>query len=131
MVKGMALRRHEQRAMNDLRDALSASHDLPAVLKDVFPLLLSLVGADSCALVAPLAGSAGQLVWISHNVPPTFLGHGAYDRLIHHDFVLDAVRKRLREVLRDDEMITRRAFEGNIMYHHSCEVGAPIEQVLA
>jgi len=131
MVKGMVLRRHEQRAVNDLRDALTASHDLRAVLKDVFPLLLSLVGADSCALVAPLTGNAGQLVWISHNVPSTFLGQGAYDKMLPHDFVLGAVRKRLRVVLRDDEMCTRRAFEGNMMYHHARDVGGPVEQVLA
>ena len=117
--------------MNDLRDALTAPLDLRAVLNDVFPLLLSLVGADSCALVAPLTGNAGQLEWILHNHPSTFLAREAYERLLPHDFVLGAVRKELRVVLRDSEMITRRAFEGNVMYHHAREVGAPVEQVLA
>lgn len=129
MVKGMTFSRREQQRVGDLADALGASLDLHAVLADAYPLLVSLVGADYGALVAPRAERADQSEWIEHNLPSAFLG--SYEEMAPHDFVLKSVLKKPRVVVRDSEMITRRALEQNMMYQRAREAGSPIEHVMA
>lgn len=129
MVTGIALSGREKQMMDHLEDALAASLDLRTVLKDAYPLLLSLIGADYAALVAPGAESADLPEWIAHDLPPGFLG--AYGKMAPHDFVLSSVLKNPGVVLRDAEMITRKDLEGNMMYQHARDVGATLEQVMA
>jgi DNA-binding CsgD family transcriptional regulator/GAF domain-containing protein len=129
MSKGTALRGHEQSTMYDLMSALNASLDLHAVLKDVYRLLLPLVGADYGALAVGRSDRPEEFEWIVQDLPPAFLG--SYAEMAPHDFVFASVHARLNTVLRDSEMIERRALERNMMYHRAREVGSPLEQVMA
>jgi DNA-binding CsgD family transcriptional regulator len=128
MRKGIS-RSLEERKVWELNDALGASLDLRTMLKDAFPLLLPLVGADYGALAVSQPERADELEWIDQNLPPAFLA--SYKEMVPHDFVLRSVLAKVRVVVRDCEMIERRAFERNMMYQRAREVGSPIEQVMA
>jgi DNA-binding CsgD family transcriptional regulator len=129
MGKGTGLGGKEQRAMLDLIDALGASLDLRRVLSDAYELLLPLVGADYGALAVSRGARPDDYEWIVQNLPATFLG--SYEEMATHDFVRNAVIARPNAVLRDSEMVDRRAFERNMMYERARQVGSPIEQVMA
>lgn len=129
MVKGMVLRGREQRAVDEVKEALGESIHLRPMLKEAFPLLLSLVGADYGALVVPRAEGTDLPTWIEFNLSPAFLG--AYAEMMQHDFVLTSVLKNPRMVVRDSEMISRSDLEKNMMFHRAREVGSPIAQVMA
>ncbi len=129
MVTGIVLRSREQRMVDEVKDTLGVSLDLRLMLKDAFPLLLSLAEADYGALVAPRADSANQAEWIDHNLPSTFLG--AYPQMAPHDFVLKSVIENPGVVMCDSEMITRKTLERNMMYQYAREVGVPLERVMA
>lgn len=129
MWTGVVLRRREQRMVWDLHEALGASLDLHAVLTDAYRLLLPLVGADYGALAATPSEGADEYEWIVQDLPPAFLG--SYEEMAPHDFVNRSVLAKINVVVRDSEMIDRRALERNMMYHRAREVGSPIEQVMA
>ena len=129
MAKGTMLGSRELRTVFDLHDALGGSLDLHAVLKDAYSLLLPLIGADYAALAVTGSGSATDFEWIVQNLPSEFLG--SYEEMAPHDFVLSAVQAKIRVVVRDAEMIDRRALRRNMMYHRARQVGSPIEQVMA
>ncbi|MFO0590330.1 MAG: LuxR C-terminal-related transcriptional regulator [Polyangiaceae bacterium] len=129
MPTGMALRSREQQILFDLTSALNASVDLHAVLKDVYRLLLPLVGAEYGALAVTHSDRPEDFEWIAQDLPPDFLG--SYGEMVPHDFVLASVSARLNTVLRDSEMIDRRSLERNMMYQRAREVGSPLEQVMA
>jgi DNA-binding CsgD family transcriptional regulator len=129
MGNGVVLGSREQRMMGDLHEALGASLDLHAVLKDAYRLLLPLVGADYGALAATPSDGADEYEWIVQDLPSAFLG--SYEEMAPHDFVNRSVLAKINVVVRDAEMIDRRAFERNMMYHRARELGSPIEQVMA
>lgn len=129
MSDGMVLRGREQRMVQDLIIALGASLDLHAVLKDAFRLLLPLVDADYGALATPRSERADEYEWIVQDLPPAFLG--SYEEMAPHDFVRSSVLSKINVVVRDSEMIDRRALEQNMMYHRAREVGSPLEHVMA
>jgi DNA-binding CsgD family transcriptional regulator len=129
MGKGVGLGGGEQRAMLDLTDALGASLDLHQVLSSAYELLLPLVGADYGALAVTRGARPDEYEWIVQNLPRSFLG--SYTEMAPHDFVRNAVIARPNVVLRDTEMVDRRALERNMMYGRAREVGSPIEQVMA
>ncbi|MDC0678284.1 LuxR C-terminal-related transcriptional regulator [Sorangium atrum] len=129
MWKGMGLGKREQQTMWDLNGALGASLDLHSVLKDAYRLLLPLVGADYGALAVTWSERAGEYEWIAENLPPAFFG--SYEAMAPHDFVHSSVQAKMQIVVCDSEMIDRRAFERNMMYHRARELGSPIEQVIA
>ncbi|HTN85411.1 MAG TPA: LuxR C-terminal-related transcriptional regulator [Sorangium sp.] len=129
MGKATGLGSRELQKMLDLNAALTASFNLRAVLKDAYPLLLSLVGADYGALAVPRLERADEYEWIVENLEPTFLG--SYEEMAPHDFVHSSVQAKIQVVVRDSEMIDRRALERNMMYRRAREVGSPIEQVMA
>ncbi|WP_437314420.1 LuxR C-terminal-related transcriptional regulator [Sorangium sp. So ce385] len=129
MRKGMGVGSREQRTMWDLSSALSASLDLHAVLKNAYPLLLPLVGADYGALAVTWSERPDQFEWIVENLPPAFLG--SYEQMAPHDFVHSSVQAKMQVVVCDSEMIDRREFQRNMMYHRARELGSPIEQVMA
>jgi DNA-binding CsgD family transcriptional regulator len=129
MVKREGLGGGEQRAMLDLTDALGASLDLHQVLSSAYELLLPLVGADYGALAVTRGARPDEYEWIVQNLPRSFLG--SYTEMAPHDFVRNAVIARPNVVLRDAEMVDRRALERNMMYDRAREVGSPIEQVMA
>jgi DNA-binding CsgD family transcriptional regulator len=113
----------------ELRDALGSSLDIGAVLARAYPALLRLVDADAAALGVSPPGAPEAFEWLVADLPPAFFA--AYPRLATHDFVREAVTRRPNIVLRDGEMLPRRALEANAMYRHAREVGAPLEQVMA
>jgi Bacterial regulatory proteins, luxR family len=119
----------EQQRVQALNDALGASLDLHQVLSDGYGLLLPLIGADYGALAVTRAEEPHAYEWMVQNLPPAFLGR--YAEMAPHDFVHRAVMAKLNVVVRDTEMISRRALERNMMYHHAREVDSPIEQVMA
>lgn len=129
MGNGVVLGSREQRMMGALHEALGASLDLHAVLKDAYRLLLPLVGADYGALAATPSDGADEYEWIVQDLPSAFLG--SYEEMAPHDFVNRSVLAKINVVVRDAEMIDRRAFERNMMYHRARELGSPIEQVMA
>jgi DNA-binding CsgD family transcriptional regulator len=129
MSKGVGLGSPEQRAMLDLTDALGASLDLHQVLSHAYALLLPLVGADYGALAVTGGARPDEYEWIVQNLPPSFLG--SYAEMEPHDFVRNAVIARPNVVLRDADMVDRRALERNMMYERAREAGAPLEQVMA
>jgi DNA-binding CsgD family transcriptional regulator len=129
MLNGEGLGSREQRAMLDLTDALGASLDLHQVLSSAYELLLPLVGADYGALAVTGGARPDEYEWIVQNLPRSFLG--SYAEMAPHDFVRNAVIARPNVVLRDAEMVDRRALERNMMYGRAREVGSPIEQVMA
>lgn len=124
-----APRRSERQRVQDLNDALGASLDLHEVLSESYRLLLPLVGADYGALAVTRAERRDEYEWIVQNLPPAFLG--SYRDMAPHDFVHRAVMSKPNLVVRDAQMIDRRALERNMMYGRAREVGAPIEQVMA
>ena len=129
MGKGVELGSGELRAMLDLSDALGASFDLRQVLSRAYELLLPFVGADYGALAVTRGARPDDYEWIVQDLPPSFLG--SYPEMAPHDFVRNAVIARPNVVLRDTEMIDRRALERNMMYERAREVDSPIEQVMA
>lgn len=129
MPDGMVLGKREQAIVQDLTDALGASLDLYAVLRDAYGLLLPLVGADYGALATSRPECPEEYEWIVQDLPPSFLG--SYEEMAPHDFVRSSVLAKVNVVLRDSEMIDRRGLERNMMYHRAREVGAPLEQVMA
>jgi DNA-binding CsgD family transcriptional regulator len=129
MGRGVGLGSREQRAMLDLTDALGASLDLHQALSSAYELLLPLVGADYGALAVTRGARPDEYEWIVQNLPPSFLG--SYGEMAPHDFVRNAVIAQPNVVLRDAEMVDRRALERNMMYDRARQVGSPIEQVMA
>lgn len=129
MLTGMGLSEREQRMMWDLNDALHASLDLHAVLRDAYPLLFRLVGADYGALAVTRSARVDDYEWIVQNLPQDFLG--SYDEMAPHDFVHRAVLARPHEVVRDAEMISQKEFRRNMLYRRARDLGSPIEQVMA
>jgi DNA-binding CsgD family transcriptional regulator len=119
----------ERRAILDLVEALGSSLDLRLVLERVYPQLLRLVGADYGALGISPSGAPRDFEWQVAGLPPAFFA--AYGQMAAHDFVRVAVLRRPNVVLRDQEMIGRRALERNLMYQRAREIGLPLEQVMA
>jgi DNA-binding CsgD family transcriptional regulator len=129
MGKGGGLGNREHRQMLDLTDALGASLDLHQALNRAYELLLPLVGADYGALAVTGGERPDEYEWIVQNLPHSFLG--SYAEMAPYDFVRNAVIARPNVVLRDEEMVERRALERNMMYDRARQVGSPIEQVMA
>jgi len=119
----------QRRAVLDLIEALGSSLDLRLVLERVYPRLLRLVGADYGALGISVSGDPRDFEWQVAGLPPVFFA--AYEQMAPHDFVRMAVARRPNVVLRDQEMISRRALETNLMYRRSRDIGLRLEQVMA
>jgi DNA-binding CsgD family transcriptional regulator len=118
-----------RRTAHELFEALGSSLDLQLVLERAYPPLLRLVQADYGALGVARAGAPGDFAWIVAELPRAFFD--AYAEMAPHDFVRAAVAGRPNVVLRDQDMLPRRALETNMMYRRAREVGAPLEQVMA
>ena len=119
----------ERRAILELFEALGSSLDIRSVLGRVYPLLLRLVGADYGALGISPSGDPRDFEWQVAGIPPAFFA--AYPQMAPHDFVRMAVLRAPNVVLRDQEMVGRRALEANPMYRRAREIGVPLEQVMA
>jgi DNA-binding NarL/FixJ family response regulator len=118
-----------RRAALDLREALGSALDIEVVLRRAYPPLLRLLDADAAALGVSATGQPTDFAWLVADLPSAFFA--SYPEMAAHDFVLAAVTKSPNVVLRDQEMISRRALERNPMYHRARELGAPLEQVMA
>jgi DNA-binding CsgD family transcriptional regulator len=112
-----------------LLEALGSSLDIRLVLERAYPLLLQLVSGDYGALGISSSGRSDDYEWIVAKIPTAFFA--AYPEMASHDFVRTSVAKRPNVVLRDHEMVSRSALEGNVMYRRAREVGAPLEQVMS
>ncbi|WP_437808622.1 helix-turn-helix transcriptional regulator [Sorangium sp. So ce1078] len=129
MAKGSSIGSHDLRKMLEVSTALVAVRDVNDLLGDAFSLLLPLVGADCAALATASLERGAKLDWVEKGLPKAFFG--AYEKMETSDFVLSAVQSNPGVVLRDDQMIDRKALRRNELYQWSREVGAPIEQVMA
>lgn len=112
-----------------LSAALHDSLDLRVALGRAVPLLRQLIHVDHIALAVSRAGTLYDYEWFNNTLPERFLGE--YVRIADHDFVRNAVAAQPNRVLRDHEMLTRRELERHIVYTHSREAGANLEQVMA
>ncbi|MEO8905777.1 MAG: helix-turn-helix transcriptional regulator [Polyangiaceae bacterium] len=112
-----------------LLEALGSSLDVRAVLKEAYPLLARLVPADYGALGVSSTARSQDFEWVVAELPSTFFA--AYPDMAEHDFVRHSVLKQPNRVLRDQEMVSRRELEQNMMYRRAREVGAPVEHVMA
>jgi DNA-binding CsgD family transcriptional regulator len=119
----------QRKAALDLREALGSALDIRLVLERAYPFLLRVVDADCAALGVSRSTRAEDFEWLVAGLPSRFFSE--YAEMAPHDFVRDAVAKRPNVVLRDQEMISRRRLEANMMYHRARELGAPLEQVMA
>ncbi|WP_437567687.1 helix-turn-helix transcriptional regulator [Sorangium sp. So ce542] len=129
MAKGSSLGKRDLQKMLEISTALVAARDVNDLLGDAFSLLLPLVGADCAALATTSLERGAKLDWVEKGLPEAFFG--AYERMESSDFVLTAVQSSPGVVLRDDQMIDRKALQRNELYQWSRELGAPIEQVMA
>lgn len=129
MADGISLRSHDLRKMLEISASLVAARDVHDLLEDTFSLLLPLVGADFAALATTSLERGAKLDWVEKGLPKAFFG--AYEKMETSDFVLNAVQSNPGVVLRDDQMIDRRAFQRNELYQWARELGTPIEQVMA
>jgi DNA-binding CsgD family transcriptional regulator len=119
----------ERKAALELLEALGSALELRVVLARAYPSLLRLVQADHAALGFSPSGRPEDFGWIVAELPRAFFA--AYREMAPHDFVRAAVMRQPNVVLRDQDMLPRRALEQNMMYHRAREVGAPLEQVMA
>ncbi|WP_438014775.1 LuxR C-terminal-related transcriptional regulator [Sorangium sp. So ce315] len=129
MAKGSSLGGRDLRKMLEVSTSLVAARDVNDLLGDTFSLLLPLVGADCAALATTSLERGAKLDWVEKGLPEAFFR--AYERMESSDFVLTAVQSSPGVVLRDDQMIDRKALQRNALYQWSRELGAPIEQVMA
>lgn len=120
---------NERRALLALAEALGSSLDIRLALERAYPLLLRVVDADYGALGISPSGDPRDFEWQVAGLPPAFFA--AYAQMAPHDFVRMSVLRTPNVVLRDQEMIDRRALEANPMYQRAREIGAPLEQVMA
>ncbi|MEO7033363.1 MAG: LuxR C-terminal-related transcriptional regulator [Polyangiaceae bacterium] len=112
-----------------LLEALGSSLDVRAVLQEAYPFLTRLVPADYGALGVSSTAKSQDFEWVVAELPSSFFA--AYPDMAPHDFVRHAVLKQPNRVLRDQEMVSRRELEQNMMYRRAREVGAPVEHVMA
>ena len=112
-----------------LLEALGASLDIHVVLRDAYPLLTQLVSADYGALGVSHSAKPEDFEWMAVDLPPIYFE--AYPEMAAHDFVRAAVAKEPNRVLADQDMVSRRELEQNMMYLRARELGVPIEQVMA
>jgi len=112
-----------------LLEALGSSLDVRVVLKEAYPLLARLVPADYGALGVSSTAKPQDFEWAVAELPSSFFA--AYPEMAPHDFVRSAVVKQPNRVLRDQEMVSRRELEHNMLYRRAREVGAPLEHVMA
>ncbi|WP_437731160.1 helix-turn-helix transcriptional regulator [Sorangium sp. So ce1335] len=129
MAKGSSIGRRDLGTMFEISTALVAVRDVNDLLGDAFSLLLPLVGADCAALATTSPERGAKLDWVEKGLPKAFFG--AYERMESSDFVLTAVQSSPGVVLRDDQMIDRKALRRNELYQWSRELGVPIERVMA
>ena len=115
--------------MLDLAEALGSSLDIRVVLERAYPLLLRVVDADYGALGISPSGDPRDFEWQVAGLPAAFFA--AYAEMAPYDFVRMSVLRTPNVVLRDHEMVDRRALEANHMYQRAREIGAPLEQVMA
>jgi len=118
-----------RRVTLELCEALGSALDIQVVLERAYPLLLQLVPADYGALGISSSGRAEDYQWIVAKIPTAFFA--AYPEMAGHDFVRRSVLRQPNLVLRDQDMIDRRALRENVMYRRAREVGAPLEHVMA
>jgi len=131
----------EHTATADVRDALGSALCLRDVMRTAEPALLRLLGGDHAALgftrrfdePAAATGAAlepGSIEWItSGGLPAEFFAD--YEHWAAHDFVLAAVARRPRTVLRDSEMVSRSTLEHNPFHRRARELGVPLQHVMA
>jgi len=125
----MSLSVDVRRRVDDIRDALASSLDIREVIGLASPLLLQLIKADYAALGVTRPGQPGEFDWIVTEMPAPFFE--AYPHMAPHDFVLHSVLTAPNRVLRDSEMIERRALESNVMYRHAQDIGMALEHVMS
>jgi DNA-binding CsgD family transcriptional regulator len=87
------------------------------------------MGVDHVALAVSRPGTLFDYEWLNTSLPEAFLGH--YPEIAEHDFVRCAVALHPNVVLRDQEMIARRALDRHVVYQHARTTGANLEQVMA
>lgn len=116
-------------AERHVREVLGSSLKLGEVMRAAQPLLCQILRADYGALGVTVLDEPGRFEWLSTDLPPAFFG--AYEEMAPHDFVRRAVAEHPNIVLRDEEMISRRDLESNIMHHRARDIGAPLEQVMS
>lgn len=119
---------NEDRLMAQLFEALGASLDVRTVLKTAYPLLTRLIPADYGALGVSSSSEAKAFEWTVAELPDAFFV--SYAEMATHDFVREAVVRKPGVVLRDQDMIGRRALVQNPLYRRARDVGAPLEQVM-
>jgi DNA-binding CsgD family transcriptional regulator len=129
MRRASDLGSREGKVTFELLEALGSSLDIGVVLERAYPLLLDLVPADYGALGISSTGRPEDYAWRVAELPPAFFA--AYPEMAPHDFVREAVVRKVNVVLRDEEMVPRAQLESNMMYRRAREVGAPLEQVMA
>jgi DNA-binding NarL/FixJ family response regulator len=129
MVRALSSRPDEAKVTLRLLEALGSSLDIRVVLKEAYPLLTLLAPADYGALGVSPSARPEEFEWTVAELPAAFFA--AYPDMAAHDFVRKSVATRPNVVLRDQDMVSRRELEKNMMYRRAREVGAPIEQVMA
>src|SRR6478752_6848563 len=113
----------------ELLEALGSSLDVQTVLTAAYPLLARLVPTDYGAVGVSSTARPQDFEWAVAELPSSFFA--AYPEMAAHDFVRSSVVKQPNRVLRDQEMVSRRELEQNVMYRRAREVGAPLEHVMA
>ena len=84
----------------------------PLALERAYPLPLRVMDADCAALGVSRSSHAEDFEWLARRF------FSAYAEMASHDFVRRGAR-RPNVVLRDQEMISRRRLETNMMYHRA------------
>lgn len=110
-------------------EVLHSTLDLRSAFRQAVPILQSVVGADHVALAVSRPGSRYDYEWLNTTLPEAFLG--GYAAFAHRDFVRKAVAQAPNVVMRDQQMLSRKALERHLVYRHAKQSGARLEQVMA
>jgi len=125
----MVFTSREYALMNKVVETLHSSLSLPDVLSRARDLLTELIPADYMALCIVMPGQPLQYDWMGAAAPTALLEQ--YAELAPEDFVLKAVVDQRDTVLRDSEMLPRKALERSLLYQRSRELDLRLEHVMA
>ncbi|WP_240357962.1 helix-turn-helix transcriptional regulator [Myxococcus vastator] len=130
MVASIRLNSREFLLTHDVALALHESKHLPDMLSQAQAPLARLIPADYWAMCIVTPGRPVEYQWIEEAGAPNEL-LAQYESLKANDFVLQSVVRQPDTVLRDEEMLSRRALEHSLLYQQSREIGVNLEQVMA
>jgi DNA-binding NarL/FixJ family response regulator len=108
---------------------LNSSLDLRVAFDRAIPSLQRLFRVEHVALAVSRSASFRDYDWMTWGLPDRFLRD--YPAIGDRDFVRAAVVRMPNRVMRDHEMIERKALERHVIYQHARDCGVSLEQVMA